>query len=160
MAITDLIPWRKKVPVKRERDVELAPQWDVDRLFDEWWNGFGLTPTEELWAAFSPRVDVSETDQALTVQAELPGLSEDDFGVTLSGHTLTLKGEKREDKEERGKNYYRAERTHGSFRRAIQLPQEVNLDEANAEFKRGVLTITFPKRETSSKRIVVKTKES
>jgi HSP20 family protein len=130
----------------------------MDRLFDEWWRGFGLEPFEGSWASFSPSVDVVETEDTITIQAELPGIEEKDFEVTLSGHMLTIKGEKREEKQERGQNTYWSERSFGSFQRVLSLPETANVDQANAEFKKGVLTITFPKAGETTNRIAIKTK--
>lgn len=165
MAITDLIPWRraeKPVPVKRE-DVEdpfYQLQRSMNRLFDEFFNSFSLSPFEafnESFGAFSPRVDVSESDKEIKVSAELPGLDENDIEVSLAHNVLTISGEKKEEKEDKGKNYYRMERSYGSFRRSIPLPAEVEPDQVDAQFKKGVLTITLPKTaEAQSKKIAVK----
>ncbi len=167
MAITDLIPWRwgeKKVPVKREEQEPVYQlQRNINSLFDEFFNSFGnfgLAPFEafgESFGAFSPRVDVSESDKEINVSAELPGLDENDIEVSLAHNVLTISGKKKEEKEDKGKNYYRMERSYGSFRRSIPLSAEVEADKVDAKFKKGVLTVTLPKTaQTQSKKITVK----
>jgi len=166
MAITDLIPWKreeKKVPVRREeeRPIDVLQQ-DMNRLFDEFFRGFGLAPfgaLGERWDIFSPRVDVVEGDEQIEISVELPGMDEKDIDVSLSRDVLTISGEKREEEERKGENYYHVERSYGSFRRSIPLPCEINADKAEAAFKKGVLTITLPKtaKAQACKRISVKT---
>lgn len=167
MAITDLVPWKrgeKKVAVEREEEHPLQTlQQDMDRLFDEFFSGFGLRPFgvfREQMGAFTPQVDVVEGDKEIKVSAELPGLDEKDIQVTLSHNLLTISGEKKEEKEDKGKNYYRMERSYGSFRRSIPLPREIDADKVEAAFKKGVLTITLPKTAATQdrKKIAVKTR--
>jgi HSP20 family protein len=164
MPISDLIPWKreKQVPVRREEE---HPLWtfrrEMDRLFDDFfgaWGGRSLAPFGEGWGAFSPQVDVTEADGEIKVSAELPGLDDEDIDVSLSNDVLTISGEKKEEKEQEGKDYYRMERSYGSFRRAIPLPAEVDADKVDAIFQKGVLTVTLPKTdETKSKKVTVKT---
>jgi HSP20 family protein len=165
MSVTDLIPWRregKRVPVRREEERSLLSfQDEMNRLFDQFFGGWGLAPFREFpeqWDAFSPRVDVVEGDKEVTVSAELPGMDEKEIDVSLSHGVLTISGEKREEKEDKGKNYYRMERSYGSFQRSVPLPSEVDEDKAEATFKKGVLTITLPKAAAAraSKRISIK----
>jgi HSP20 family protein len=167
MAITDLIPWnrgKRQIQVQREeRDPFLALQRDMNQLFGDFWGGSWLTPYGEPareWSMFSPQVDVVETDTEIKVQAELPGLEEKDFEVSVSQDALTIRGEKKQEKEEKGRNYYRAERSYGSFERSISLPRNVDTDRVNAEFTKGVLTVSLPKVATSEdrKKVVVKAK--
>jgi HSP20 family protein len=166
MSITDLIPWRReerKVPVKREEERSvLSFQQEMNRLFDEFFGGWGPAPFREFaepWDAFSPRVDVVEGDKEITVSAELPGMDEKEIDVSLSHGVLTISGEKREKKEDKGKNYYRMERSYGSFRRSVPLPSEVDENRAEATFKKGILTITLPKTAEAQvrKRISIRT---
>jgi len=113
--------------------------------------GFGFT---------TPAVDVSETDKALEVSAELPGLSEDDVDIQITGDTLTIRGEKTDAHKEERKGTYVSERMYGSFYRAVPLPPGVEIDKAEANFANGVLTVTLPKSEEAQqqvKRIEVKT---
>jgi len=97
-------------------------------------------------------VDVVETDKEIRVTVELPGLDEKDINVSLARDVLTISGEKKQAKKERRGNYYRAERSYGSFRRSIQLPTQVQADKVDAVFRKGVLSITLPKTEAAQKR--------
>ena len=159
MPITDLIPWKreeKQIPVRRgpEESASIVER-DFDQLFDEFFRGFGLMPSAafgETWKGFSPQIDVVEDEDKIRVSAELPGMDEDDIDVSLSRGTLTVQGEKREESEDRGRNYYRMERSYGTFRRSIPLPSTVDEDAVEATYKKGVLTITLPKKETRAGR--------
>jgi HSP20 family protein len=126
---------------------------EMQRFFDQFWsrNLFPSLAREPLWRDFpslgvaSPAVDFAEDDKAYRITAELPGMSEKDIDVSLSGDTLTIKGEKREEKEEKAKNYYLSERHYGSFRRSFTLPDGIDRDKIDAAFAAGVLTLTLPK---------------
>jgi HSP20 family protein len=149
MAIKDLIPWKgseKKVPVRYDVDNTFEGlRRSFDRYFDDFWRGFELTPFEKSWSDFSPNIDVVEGDKEIKVTAELPGLDENDIQVSLDRDLLTISGEKKTEQEDKGKNYYRMERSYGSFRRTVSLPCEVEADKVEAAFKQGVLTVTLPK---------------
>jgi HSP20 family protein len=127
---------------------------DMDRLFDRFARGFGLPSLRSIadfeppWRSFmfsAPPIDMSEDDKAYRISAELPGLDAKDVEVSVSGDRLVLKGEKRQQQEEKNKNYYLSERTYGSFERSFELPVSVDRDKIAADFSRGVLTITIPK---------------
>jgi len=169
MPITDLIPWKKKEVARREGEEELQTadypfltfQQEMNRLFDEFFKGTGLDTLGvfEGWDLLRPPVDVTETDKEIQVTVELPGLDEKDIHVSLVRDVLTISGEKKQEKEERQGDYYRAERSYGSFRRSIQLPSQVQADKVDAVFRKGVLTVILPKTEAAQKRkkIAVKT---
>jgi HSP20 family protein len=165
MNISDLVPWKARqgsqaLERRAAADPFLSLQQDFERLYNEffdlapWSGGDGLN-------AFNPRVNVTEHANAIEVTAELPGLDEKDVDISLSRDILTIKGEKKEEREEKQANYYRTERVYGSFCRTIGLPAGVvDVDNVEASFKNGVLTITLPKRpqaEEVSRRISVKT---
>ncbi len=128
------------------------------RLFDGFWlSPFGETET---WAGtYLPPVNVREEDNQVTVSAELPGMKEDDIDVTVRRDVVRIAGEKKEEAETKEEDFYRMESSYGRFDRQIELPAEVDEDQAKAEFKNGVLTITMPKSEeskTKRKKIPVK----
>ena len=156
MAISDLVPWKRgerKLPVRRGEEPFYAMQERMNRMFDDFFSDrFGLAPFGEQFGAFNPSVDVTESDQEIKVSAELPGLAEQDIEVSLSNDVLTLRGEKKVEKEDKGENYYRMERSYGSFHRSISLPTEVKADQVEATFKNGVLTVTLPKAATAQNR--------
>lgn len=104
-----------------------------------------------------PPLDISETDENILVKVEAPGIEPKDIDISVSGDTLTIKGEKKLEKEEKGKNYHFVERSYGSFSRSVGLPTPVNSDQVKAEYKKGILEITLPKSEKSkAKKIPVK----
>jgi HSP20 family protein len=108
----------------------------------------------------SPAVDVTETDKAYEITAELPGLEEKNIDVKLANGTLSIRGEKQDEREEKKTNYYRRERSFGSFERSFQVPNGVDLDKVDAKFDKGVLTVTLPKTaeaQKAEKKITVKT---
>ena len=153
----NLIPWRKKdqlMELGREADnpFELLHR-RMNELFEGFLQDFETPRWPGLWqadrepTAVSPRFDVAETDDAVKVSAELPGLDEKDVEVTLDENYLTVKGEKKQEREEKKKNYYLSERSYGQFQRVLPLPAGTETSKAKAQFKNGVLTITLPKTE-------------
>lgn len=129
---------------------------EMDRLFDRFGSGWGMPSLRRMFdvepfryeSSFtmpSPAVDVTEDDTSFKVTAELPGMSEKEIEVVVSGDTLTLKGEKRQEKEQKDKNFYLSERSYGSFQRSFYVPEGVDRDKISADFSKGVLSITMPK---------------
>ena len=121
-----------------------------DDLFDNLWCGFEMTapawPIGKTAHAFTPRVNVRETDEEIVVSAELPGLEEEDFDISLEDDVLTVKGEKRSEHEEKREGFHHVETVSGSFERRLRLPCEVDADEVKATYKNGVVTVVLPKR--------------
>lgn len=172
MARGEMVPWRRGsglLPWRREdgplgslrREIDSLHR-DIDRMFDEMWSG--------QWPSWSgesigrteimPQLDMTEDDQAFHINVELPGMDEKDVDVTLSDRTLTIKGEKKEEKEAKEKDIHRRERSYGYFRRTIELPAEVEADKIAASYKKGILTIDLPKSQQAqgqAKKIEVKT---
>jgi HSP20 family protein len=102
---------------------------------------------------------VVNKEKAYEITAELPGMDESNIDVKVSDGTLTIKGEKKEEKEEKEKDYYLSERRYGSFQRAFAVPDGVDTDKIDAQFKNGVLTVTLPKTaeaQKSEKKIAIK----
>ena len=147
MKIRDLVPWKERGISRWEEDHPFyGLQQEMNRLFDEFTQNIEFPSVLGNGQRFTPRVDVKETDTALEVTAELPGIREEDVDLTITQNALAIKGEKRVEKEEKKENYYRMERSYGSFSRSIPLPREmVDTEKAEATFKEGVLTITLPK---------------
>jgi HSP20 family protein len=130
----------------------------MDRLFER---GFSrpwrLVTWENAETAFP--VDLSENDEEVLVKASLPGVKPEEVEVSVTGDTLTIKGESKSEREEKKQNYYRKELRQGSFQRSLTLPVRVEADKANAGFEHGVLTLHLPKAaEVRPKTIQVKTK--
>jgi HSP20 family protein len=117
------------------------------RLFEEFFNDFpfgsSLLESKDTWI---PSVDILEKEGNLVLRAELPGMTEKEIDLKLEGNTLTLKGERKMDNEDKKSNYHRVERFYGSFTRSFELPETVDLEKINAEYKNGVLTVTIPQK--------------
>ncbi|MGO9379587.1 MAG: Hsp20/alpha crystallin family protein [Dissulfurispiraceae bacterium] len=161
MAIRNLVPFGKKnVSVKREDENPFAIlRHEMDAMFDNFFHTFDMESFGSRLGSFTPKVDVAETDKEIRITAELPGMDEKDIDVSLQNDVLTIKGEKKEEKEDKGKDYYRMERSYGSFSKTIALPVEVETDKVEAKFKKGVLSITIPKTAKAvaeTKKIAVK----
>jgi HSP20 family protein len=160
-----------KLPVRREAMEPSLQAWghpfgslrrEIDRLFDDFglgmWRPFGrslfaaepLFRREVTWAT-TPAVDVVESEKAYEVTAELPGMDEKNIEVKVVGGNLTIKGEKQEEKEEKKKDYYLHERHFGSFERSFEVPESVDTGKIEASFKKGVLTVTLPKKAEAQK---------
>jgi HSP20 family protein len=170
-----------KLPVKTEekksdRPAERRPfeslRREVDRLFDDFQVGSWRLPfartvfdVEPFWRGGelswgkAPAVDIVDKEKAYEIAAELPGMDESNIDVKFSDGTLTIKGEKRDEREEKEKDYYLSERRYGSFQRSFGVPGGVDADKIEANFKNGVLTVTLPKiadAQKSEKKIVIK----
>jgi len=115
---------------------------------------------EEMWPYFRvvPSLDLVETNQAVEVRLDVPGLEPKDIEIQLNGHVLTVSGHRKEEKEEKGKTFHRLERRSGAFSRSISLPCPVKEETIDAKYRDGVLTITMPKtEEAKSKKIEIRT---
>ncbi|MBI3635599.1 MAG: Hsp20/alpha crystallin family protein [Candidatus Rokubacteria bacterium] len=120
-------------------------QSEVNRLFDSFFGRPATLATgERQWV---PAIDLLETKDDLRVAAELPGVSEKDVTVSITGDVLMVKGERRFDREVKGETFYRLERAYGSFERAVPLPMPVQADKVKATYREGVLEIRLPKAE-------------
>jgi len=168
-----------KLPVKNEKVTAVPTTWtpfeslrrEVDRLFDDFGGGFWRAPfgrsvfdmapswgRDVAWPTV-PAVDITDTEKAYEITADLPGIDEKNVDVKVTNGVLTIKGEKREEKEEKKKDYYLRERNFGSFERSFQVPDGVDNDKIEASFKKGVLTVTLPKKpeaQTAAKKIDIK----
>jgi len=127
-----LIPWNPF------REIDHIAR-DMNHFFD--------FPNNFLGGFSSPRVDVYQTDNDVIVKAEIPGVSKEDLNLYIDQNTIRLSGQTRKEKELKDENAYRTERYYGSFSRVIPLPVEVKSDQAKAEYKDGILSITIPKAE-------------
>jgi HSP20 family protein len=125
---------------------------EMDRLFERFLGGFpslGISAVGEM-----PRLDLAETKDSVTVKAELPGLEAKDLEISISGQTLTIKGEKKQEKEEKDEHRHLVERSYGAFSRTVALPAPVASDKIKATFKSGVLVITLPKTEDAKRKAI------
>jgi len=129
---------------------------EFDWLFDRFGREpFGLEPAERMW---SPDVEMFEKEGKLVLRADLPGLKKEEVSVEVTDRGLVIKGERKREKEEKGENFYRAERSYGSFSRLIPLPETAKFDQATAVMRDGVLEVTMPvaKAEQTTRRLEIK----
>ncbi len=167
---TSLIPWRGRFGLWRGERGEEHPleafHREFDRLFDDFWRGFdrpGFEPSafgrlDRGFGAMTPRIDLSEEDNRYLVSVELPGMDEKDVEVVLADNVLTVKGEKKAEKDESDKGFAYRERSYGAFQRSIPLGAEVAADKVEARFDKGVLTVELPKTpaaKTAGKKIPI-----
>jgi len=144
---------RSLIPIGRQRELARADnpfislQREIDRLFDDFTRGFPSFPALGNGGAASmlPTMDVAETDKEIEISAELPGLEEKDVQINVADGILTIRGEKKAEKEQKDKNYRLVERNYGSFERSMQLPDGVDVDAIKATIDKGVLKVTVPK---------------
>jgi len=173
--IRELIPERKKkgdLSIRVEKYPEFRPEiWEqpfqklrraTDRLFDEFSRNlrWPVAEWQSPWRMTTgvagiewPRVDMRENNDELIITAELPGVNKDNLDVSLSQNRVTISGEKKEQEGEKGRGYYRLERSYGSFQRSLPLPFEVESEKVDASFKDGILTVKLPKTAAARERI-------
>lgn len=141
---------RSLIPIGRDRNIArreiddpfTSLQREIDHLFNDFTRGW---PTVGRAPQLTPRMDVAETDKEIEITAELPGLEEKDVQVNIADNVLTIKGEKKAEKEEEDKNYHLFERSYGSFSRTLELPAGTDPDTIKASISNGVLKVTVPK---------------
>lgn len=158
MATTPVSVERRAAQPAGVSDRWLSLRGDMDRLFDAFTAPFGLPSLRfDTAASTVPPIDVAEDEAAFTLTAELPGMTDKDVEVALSGDTLTVRGEKRQEHEENTKDYHVRERSYGSFKRAFTLPANVDREKITAECTNGVLRVVMPKgSQAGPKKIEVK----
>ena len=153
----------KEVAVKKP--AEVMPRWgEIDRWFDRLTEDFWRRPFPSLmfgdrWplpmiSMKAPSLDVFEEKDEIVVKADLPGMSKDEIEVTVAGNVVTIKGEKKKEEEVKEKDYYRRERSYGSFVRSVELPCDIKSDQIKANFKDGVLEVRMPKTEEAKKQSI------
>lgn len=143
--LANLTPRKLRVPFFGELERELPALWERF-VGPEEWMGFGH--------GFTPRTNVVETPEKFEVSLELPGMRPEEFKVEVQAGELWISGEKKEEKEEKGKTFHRVERRFGEFKRVIPLPANVNTEKVAAEYKEGVLRIALPKTEEAKGKMV------
>jgi len=154
-----LMPWKKKDNAM-VRQGEGPSSLDLfrsemnrlmDRFFEKPWSFFDADslPSVSGWA---PSFDVSDGEKEVTVRAEIPGVDPKDVEVTVSGNLLNISGEKKDSRQEKGKNVWRSECSYGSFRRSVELPEGVDADKVTAEHANGILTVKVAKSKAAAAR--------
>ena len=143
MAIVRFEPFRNLLTTQRE----------FERLFKEAFSPMS-GETEVSTRSWAPPVDIYETEDAIVLKAELPGIDPKDVEVRVEDNTLYLKGERNYEKEVKEQNYHRIERSYGSFARSFSLPNSIDAEKVKAEYKDGLLTLTMPKREETKPKTI------
>ncbi|HVZ01770.1 MAG TPA: Hsp20/alpha crystallin family protein [Dongiaceae bacterium] len=165
MSFKSLMPFaRYAAPSRTAADLDpfTSMRREMDRMFDDVFKGFGNgAPAALTGAAGAPRMDVKETEAGIEITAELPGVDEKDVEVELADDVLTIRGEKKFEKEEgdKEKGYHVMERSYGSFARSVQLPYGAETDKVTADFSKGVLKVVVPRPaevEAKTKKIQIK----
>jgi HSP20 family protein len=142
----EITPWKPFRELERMRR-------EIDRVWDSFFGEKPLMKAGEV-GEWLPSLDVAETNNDIVVKAEIPGMDPKDIDISLSNDILTIKGEKKQEKEEKEENYHLIERSYGKFVRSVRLPGEVKSAKINASYKDGVLNITLPKSEEAKKKEV------
>lgn len=153
MPVRDLVPSNRQSIANRRTGGAPEPfrrwQSDIDRIFDEFWQDFDrpLAPFRDMRGnrQLVPRVDVRETDRAVEIEAELPGVKEEDIEINAADGALTISAETESERKEEKRDYVLRERSIGHFERVIPLPEGAEVDNAKADFKNGLLHIVVPK---------------
>lgn len=160
MAIKDLVNWNRRDNSLQKSDISNPFdlfQREMNRMFDSFFGDSGFFSTDlfkgDRFSSFAPKVNISEDEKSIEVTAELPGMKEKDIDVVLKDNVLTIKGERKNEHEEKKKNYHRVESSYGSFQRSVQLPDEVDADKVKASFRDGVLTVDMPKSEKAKENV-------
>ena len=160
-----IIPWRNKREEKGLATAEEHPlgrlREEMDHLFERFWREPWSSEFADIMpagAGLGLRLNLAESENDVTVTAEVPGVDPKDVEIKVTEGLLTIHGEKKHEKEEKKRNYHYRERSYGSFHRSIRLPSTVDSNKVDASYKNGVLTVTLQKRpEAKPKRIAVKT---
>lgn len=154
-----LIRWNQAREPERWPSEFFGVQKEINRLLDNFFRG-GVQADESFDSSYwTPAVDIAEHDNEYIVKMDLPGVNKDDVKISLESNILTIKGEKKQEREEKEKNFHRVERSYGSFQRSFTLPTSLKSDKIDAVFADGVLSVTLPKlEEAKPKQIEVKVK--
>lgn len=150
--------------VKKEETRPVSQREEMESYFDQFFRHPFSMMTRPMWPAFdfpkmddiSPSVDIFEEKGNMVIKAEMPGMSKEDVNVSITENTVTFSGEKKQEEKVEKKDYYRVERSYGSFCRSFRLPENVNGDKVKASFKDGVLEVRLPKtKEGKQKKITI-----
>ncbi|MDE3056373.1 MAG: Hsp20/alpha crystallin family protein [Bacteroidota bacterium] len=143
--------WRGELPFSRNLQ---RLQEEMSRMFDHFFHGNIFDDGTSFTHSWVPAVDVHETEDAYVVTVELPGLKKSDVKVTVDNNVLTIRGEKKDERESKTVNAHRVERSYGLFERSLPLPASVKTGDVDARFDDGVLTVTLPKTEEAKQKLI------
>ena len=138
--------------------VKWNPFREMEDLFDRYTKAVGWPhgSSQDIISAgdWAPRVDISETDKEFTIKAEIPEVKKEDVKVTLDNGILSIRGERKQEKEEKGKKYHKIERHYGSFSRSFTLPDNIDVSKVEAVFKDGMLNLRIPKTAAEKSKLI------
>lgn len=161
MALRNVLAGRGRREMRPYRSL----QAEINDLFDQAWFGVdvpGVRGAGDMLTRFTPEIDVSETKKEIRVTADLPGMDAKDVEVEVSGRILTIRGEKKEEREEKERDFHLVERSHGTFHRSIELPEGADTEKVDATFENGVMTIVIRKTaaaEKAARKIAIKARK-
>ncbi len=154
MALKNVVPWNKnRGGAPKEYEIDSLHR-HIDRLFSDFFPSFDMAHFGIFEEHFSPRINMDESEQAITITAELPGMDEQNVNIALENDRLIISGEKADEQKHAKDSSYYLERSFGSFRRVVALPSEVDPDRAKASFKNGILTINLTKTQAGKRRTI------
>lgn len=155
MTIRDLTPWNwfrsqdlTNQPSNMNIDTPLLGlQRDIDRIFNNFFQGFNAPQIQQagINALIAPRINIAESNKSYQISAELPGVEEKDVDISVTNGVLNIKGERKEEKEEKDQSYHRIESSYGMFQRSLPLPENADQNNIKANFKNGILSVTIAK---------------
>lgn len=147
----EMTRWNREFPTFRGLQ---SLQYDMNRIFDEFFRGDILADNNFFSRDWNPAVDIVENTDNYILKAELPGMSKDDVKITLENNILTIRGEKKNEYEKKEGNYHRVERSYGSFERSFTIPGTIKANDIDAQYKDGVLSLTLPKAEEAKPKMI------
>ncbi len=143
--------WNRELPSFRGLQ---SLQYDMNRIFDEFFRGDILANDSFFTRDWNPAVDIVENNDKYILKAELPGMTKDDVKITLENNLLTIRGEKKNENDKKEGNYHRVERSYGSFERTFSIPGSIKTNDIDAQFSNGVLTLMLPKAEEAKPKMI------
>lgn len=142
--------WKRDLPIPRALGILHD---EMDRVFSDFFRGDLVDNGSFFSGSWAPAIDVSETDDSYIIRAELPGMKKEDVKITVNNTLVTIRGEKRNEAEDKSRTYHRIERSYGSFERSFNLPGAVKSSSVEARFEDGLLTVALPKTEEAKEKV-------
>lgn len=149
-----LVRWSQQSDLPTFPTDVLNMQREINRMFDSFFRSGWIEDTGLAPSTWSPATDIVETQNGYLVKVELPGMSKDDVSITMQDNQLTIRGEKKREKEGKDEGYHRVERSYGAFQRCFTLPSAVDASKIDASFTDGILTVVLPRSEAAKPKTI------
>jgi HSP20 family protein len=149
-----LVRWSQQSDLPTFPTDVLTMQREINRMFDSFFRSGWIEDTGLAPSSWSPATDIVENKDGYLVKVELPGMSKDDVKITMQDNQLTIRGEKKQEKEGKDEGYHRVERSYGAFQRCFTLPSAVDASKIDASFKDGILSVTLPRSEAAQPKTI------